>query len=163
MAAVVQWQWLWSLKRTITGSIPASAPESCFVLFFPAFFFWKFSKFFCRIYSVGKGRPAAGSTCNSHGDNNNRPPAWLSGISGDREQLYNKSWPNIVISKQDIHCWCTLACIIIAYNKIHMSRYIRTGIIQSICYEYQLVPTHFLITVMLVQVNYGLLYSYYPG
>ena len=33
-----------------------SNPVLCFTLFFQ-----KFSKYFCRINSVGKGRPAAGS------------------------------------------------------------------------------------------------------
>ena len=42
--------------------------ESCTLLytFFSLLFFQKFSKYFCRINSVGKGRPAAGSIATAY-------------------------------------------------------------------------------------------------
>ena len=38
-----------------------SNPALSFTPFFSLLFFQKFSKYFCQINSVGKGRPAAGS------------------------------------------------------------------------------------------------------
>ena len=60
MAAVAWWIGFRRMGWMISDD-SGSNPVLCFTLFLSLVFFQKFSKYFCRINSVGKGRPAAGS------------------------------------------------------------------------------------------------------